>query len=224
MKKCCHCQEEKELIEFCKNKNSKDGYDYKCRKCNALRYQENKEKWAPAKRKYDEKNREYLLLKKREYCAAHRKEKEAYDKIYRKNNRDKIKQYKINWENRNKNNPILKVKRNLRRRIHHVLVNRYKSDSTMNLLGCAIEDFFEYLESKFKEGMTWQNYGSGADKWHIDHIKPCCDFDLTREEEQRKCFHYTNMQPLWQKDNLKKAYIFEGRNCRINSSNNHEIL
>ena len=49
--------------------------------------------------------------------------------------------------------------------------------------------------------MTWENHG----KWHVDHIKPCCTFDFSKEEEQKKCFHYTNLQPLWAEENLVKA-------------------
>ena len=58
-----------------------------------------------------------------------------------------------------------------------------------------------YLAAKFQEGMSWDNHG----EWHIDHIKPCCKFNLLDDEEQRKCFHYTNLQPLWSKDNLSKG-------------------
>ena len=58
-----------------------------------------------------------------------------------------------------------------------------------------------YIESKFKEGMTWENYGT----WHLDHIYPCSKFDLTKEEEQRICFHYSNLQPLWASQNMSKS-------------------
>ena len=53
--------------------------------------------------------------------------------------------------------------------------------------------------------MSWDNHGFGDDKWHIDHIIPCSNFDLTKKEEQKKCFNYKNLQPLWQKDNLSKG-------------------
>ena len=78
-----------------------------------------------------------------------------------------------------------------------------KSDSTMNLLGCTIQEAREYLEKQFKEGMTWENHGH--ETWHIDHIIPCASFDLTDPEQQKKCFHYTNLQPLWAKENMSKG-------------------
>jgi len=72
----------------------------------------------------------------------------------------------------------------------------------MDLIGASPSFVMGYLEAKFTEGMTWENYGHG---WHVDHILPCCSFDLTKEEEQKKCFHYSNLQPLWAEDNLKKG-------------------
>jgi hypothetical protein len=73
----------------------------------------------------------------------------------------------------------------------------------MNLLGCSIEEFKQYLQKQFKEGMTWSNYGQHG--WVIDHIYPCCKFDLSIEEEQRECFNYKNLQPLWRKENSQKS-------------------
>ena len=71
----------------------------------------------------------------------------------------------------------------------------------MELTGCSKDELFKYLESKFIEDMTWDNYG----KWHIDHIRPCASFNLENSEEQIECFHYTNLQPLWAKDNISKG-------------------
>ena len=71
----------------------------------------------------------------------------------------------------------------------------------MDLLGESPAFVKDYLASKFTEGMSWENHGA----WHIDHRRPCCSFDLTNPEEQKKCFHYTNLQPLWAKDNLEKG-------------------
>jgi len=70
------------------------------------------------------------------------------------------------------------------------------------LLGCSWVKFKEYLESKFAEGMTWKNHNPKG--WHVDHIIPLSSFNLHNPEHQKKAFHYTNMQPLWWKDNFIK--------------------
>lgn len=103
--------------------------------------------------------------------------------------------------------PRIKIRDALRNRIRAALKKGCKSDHTKNLIGCSIEELIEHLESQFQEEMTWDNYGKGG--WHIDHIKPCAKFDLEDPEEQRKCFHYTNLQPLWEKDNLAKGAYYE---------------
>ena len=82
-----------------------------------------------------------------------------------------------------------------------VLKGRYKSKPTLKLLGCSFEECWQHLESKFQPGMTKENYGL----WHVDHIRPCVSFDLTDPEQQKICFHYTNLQPLWAIDNMKKG-------------------
>ena len=70
-------------------------------------------------------------------------------------------------------------------------------------MGCSIEFLKEYLEKQFKSGMNWDNYG----EWHVDHIIPCVSFDLSDPEQQKKCFYYTNLQPLWAIENLEKRFI-----------------
>jgi len=138
----------------------------------------------------------------------------AMQKEWYLNNRDKhskmMKEWcaknkdKVNARNREKyKDPVHKTKKNLRRRILHVLKDNTKSASTMELLGCSMEEFVSYMENKFLEGMSWDNHGVHG--WHIDHIKPCASFDLTDPEQQKLCFHYSNLQPLWAKDNLKKS-------------------
>ena len=96
---------------------------------------------------------------------------------------------------------------NLRNRINGALGGINKSASTQELLGCSVDEFVSYLESKFTDGMTWENRGRSG--WHIDHIRPCATFDLTDPEQQRQCFHYTNLQPLWAKQNLSKGSKLE---------------
>lgn len=93
----------------------------------------------------------------------------------------------------------------LRARVNSALKGNPKVATTMNLIGCTIEQFKQHLEAQFQPGMSWNNYG----KWHIDHIRPCASFDLSIPEEQRKCFNFINLQPLWAKDNLSKGTKYD---------------
>lgn len=94
-----------------------------------------------------------------------------------------------------------RIRRNLCNRIKAVVTRGHKSDSTLRLLGCDLPFFLKWLESKFKPGMTWDNYG----EWHIDHETPCAAFDLTDPVQQSNCFHYSNLQPLWAEENRRKG-------------------
>jgi hypothetical protein len=94
-----------------------------------------------------------------------------------------------------------KLRSLLKTRLYLALKGNPKLSTTMKLVGCSIEQLKQHLEKQFKKDMTWKNYG----KWHIDHIRPCASFNLSKLSEQRKCFHYTNLQPLWAKDNLQKG-------------------
>lgn len=80
-----------------------------------------------------------------------------------------------------------------------------KARKTVELIGCEVNELIEHLESKFTDGMTMANYG----KWHVDHIKPCALFDMKLDSEQKLCFHYSNLQPLWAEDNLLKSDKYE---------------
>jgi hypothetical protein len=101
--------------------------------------------------------------------------------------------------------PTILIKRRLRSRINRVLTGKLKSASTLTLLGRSLEQLKAHLESKFTRGMNWHNYGR---VWHLDHKEPCASFDLSKPEEQRRCFHYSNLQPLGAKENIcKRARI-----------------
>jgi hypothetical protein len=103
--------------------------------------------------------------------------------------------------------PIFKIKRNLRagfkQALNAHLNAQSESAASFKYLGCSIPDLIARLESMFKDGMTWDNYGRIG--WHIDHIKPMAMFDLSKESEQRKACHYTNLQPLWALENSAKG-------------------
>ena len=95
----------------------------------------------------------------------------------------------------------------LRRRLSKAVAKSgaVKSARTMELIGCSVDYLMAYLEVQFTDGMTWDNHG----EWHIDHIRPCASFDLTDPAQQRECFHYSNLQPLWAADNLAKSDNWE---------------
>lgn len=203
MKNCKKCNETKSLIEFPKESRSKDGHRTICKDCTNLinkKYRdENNESFNSRRRDYYQENLTHLRNQKKSNAIKYKPQKAIYDKKYRSDNKVSIAKYKLNWE-RNNMTPERKIKRNLRRRVHHALNGLNKSASTFELLGCNIDEFKTYLENQFTEGMSWDNYGN----WHIDHIKPCYTFDLNIPQQQLDCFHYSNQRPLWAIDNLSR--------------------
>lgn len=143
------------------------------------------------KEKYrkSEKGREVYL--KYRYSEKGRENHRKRQRIYRKKAR--------------KNNPSLKIRMNLSSRMSTMIRKKggIKNFKTIDLIGCSFLHLKKHLEKKFKLGMNWKNYGNKG--WHIDHIMPCASFDLTKEKEQKKCFHYTNLQPLWARENIQKS-------------------
>lgn len=128
--------------------------------------------------------------------------------IWRKKNREQIKQramesgrmqasraWRKKWRQQNR------LRCALESRIRRALKTFKKSASTAELIGCSLDDLREHLQLRFVAPMQWNNHGP---VWHIDHIIPCVAFDLSSEDEQRKCFHYSNLQPLLAVDNLRK--------------------
>ena len=118
--------------------------------------------------------------------------------------------------------PANRIKNNLRRRLNHAVACAVKHAPTFELIGCTPEQLKTQLESAFLTGMTWENYGKGG--WHIDHVVPCAVFDLTKETEQRKCFHYSNLKPLWGRDNMSKGKKVASRapcSCSASESEEH---
>ena len=97
------------------------------------------------------------------------------------------------------------VRNRMQTRLHTFLsaTGTEKTLSFQEYVGCSPKELVAYLEEQFLEGMDWTNHGVHG--WHIDHIQPCASFDLTDPEQQRQCFHYTNLQPLWAEDNLRKS-------------------
>ena len=218
-KRCKICGKIKPLDEFYVNKGMADGYLNICKECVRER-----------SRQYQQEHKEY----RKEYIHKWATENKDKIKDYRQNNSDKVKIWKdrdylkhkeeyieraynyynthkpqilerekIYMRQRRKTDIGFKILCNLRGRINHAIRYYNKSTRTKELVGCSLDELKTYLESKFKDGMTWDSYGFRG--WHIDHIIPCATFDLTKPEEQKKCFNYKNLQPLWAEDNFKKG-------------------
>lgn len=123
---------------------------------------------------------------------------------WQQENWDRAKQTQQAWgaEQQSKN-VNYRLKRALRSRLNSALRGKIKVGSAVSDVGCSIEQLKQWLENKFQPGMTWNNYGHKG--WHVDHIKPLAAFDLTNEAELKQACHYTNLQPLWASDNLRKG-------------------
>jgi len=112
-----------------------------------------------------------------------------------------------NWyHNKGKHDLQFVISERLRRRLRRALQNgsnrnAIKTSSAINLIGCSLEELVANLQMQFRDGMTWDNYGD----WHIDHIRPCNSFDLQDVDEQKACFHFSNLQPLWGRENILKG-------------------
>ena len=121
-------------------------------------------------------------------------------KKYREANKDKINKHQ---RERKQNDIQFRLACNLRGRFYKALKNNQKSGSAVSDLGCSIEELKFHLETKFQLGMTWENWSPTG--WHVDHILPLASFDLTDRGQFLKACHYTDLQSLWAKDNLKKS-------------------
>jgi len=108
-----------------------------------------------------------------------------------------------------KTDPQFKLKYRMRSRLRSALISiRIKKEKrTIEYLGCSISFLKDYLNCLLEPGWTWDNYGK---MWHIDHIRPCQSFILTREEHRQKCFHYSNLQPLKGQENIRKSSLWKG--------------
>lgn len=205
LKKCSKCNEIKELSAFHIQRGAKDGHKSWCRSCNQI-YEYGGERGVLRKKKKLEWERRPEVKKRLSIKRANNEEyKKARKKYY---NSERGREWRREYENRFQR----RVSSNIRTRIYTSLrtQNAKKQAEFDEYLGCSISFFRDYIESLFIEGMSWDNYGRGHDKWHIDHIIPCAAFDFSDIEQQKKCFHYTNQQPLWESDNFRKSSNLNG--------------
>lgn len=183
-------------------KNKKKYNEYMCKYYSLPK---NKLKKKLMNKKYRENNKLKIKLINKEYRKNNKVKIAKKKKIYSQLNKEKIKIYKNKWcANKLKNDIKFRIVTRLRNRIYCALIRQKKIKkikSFTSLVGINREQLWKHLESTFKPGMTKKNHGL----WHIDHIRPCASFDLTSPKQQTKCFHYTNLQALWAKENLTKG-------------------
>jgi hypothetical protein len=194
MKHCPTCDSWKALSEYNKQSSSWDKLARMCRIC-YCEYKNNK-------RKNDGTYNQSDILYRQKYEQSGRR-KEVSKIRYEAKKNEIIKKCVAYNKKKYNTDPYFKVVLCMRTRISKLLKqkNADKYNKFYTYLGCNKQDFILYFQAKFKQGMTWENQG----EWHIDHIKPCSLFNLLNEDEQKKCFHYTNLQPLWASENLSKG-------------------
>jgi hypothetical protein len=206
MKVCTKCKIEKELTEFSRDKHKKDGFYNQCKECkkiyreeyNKINYDRLKEFKEQYLKNYYETNKKIILEKQKIYYEKNKDKTKLRDKEYRLKNKDKINKQKINKKS---TNPLFKLRTNVSNLIYISLKKQgySKKSKTYQILKCTFEEFKIHLEKQFTEGMSWSNMG----KWHLDHIYPV---SLAKDEEELiKLNHYTNFQPLWAIDNIRKS-------------------
>lgn len=238
VKTCSKCGVTKKLSEFHRNNHNKDGYKGQCKVCCSNYTQANIEK----KREYERRTRYKYRDKINEKARRHREtdgykkrraewekseEKRAYFRAYtttpeyrakirkyRAENTDLIRSRELGRERKYRQNPHVKIVHSLRARLNKLLRlgGGNKVDPLNDIIGCDAEFLRKHIESQFTKGMNWGNYSKGG--WHIDHIIPCACFDLTDPEQQKQCFNFSNLQPLWAEDNLSKGSRYNGELIR----------
>lgn len=176
-----------------------------------IKYAQNVQKMRERRRLYRLKDVEKTREQERAYYRKNLEHNRKKARESGKRRKDKIAKYS---RDRYQNNLNCRLKILLSGRILSAIKQSKasKQDRTLNLVGCSIEFLKGYIYNLFKPGMSWHNHGSwergGPMTWHIDHIRPCSSFDLKDPAQQKACFHYTNLQPLWAPDNMSKHNSF----------------
>jgi len=200
-KKCSKCGEVKGLSKFHGNSQSKDGKRPECAMCRKDYVEASKDRIRSTRKRWYLKNRDIVLAKAKEYRDA---------------NRDKI---NASTKKRRDSDPQFKLSLALRSRLNHAIKGVGAKGSGVRDLGCTVPELRKYLESKFAQGMSWDNWA--IDGWHIDHIRPLASFDLTDRGQLIEACHYTNLQPLWAKENFSKGgrYSAAPEDTKTNNQN-----
>ena len=206
--KKCELERSREYREKYREKINQSSKDY--RKNNPEKYKEVIKKYleknpnmtsTERSRKYREREewREKIKEYRRKSYLKNIEKLREKNKEYYHNNKKKLRRENNQWKNnKRKTDGFYRMKINLRHRLRDYLIGESRGKRTKDIVGLDKVEFKLYIQSKFVEGMSWDNYG----KWHLDHIKPLCQ--AKDNEEALLLNHYTNLQPLWAEDNLRK--------------------
>lgn len=182
------------------------------RASDSRRYSANKEKIKERQKLYTAKNAIKNRKRASDWAKANPERVRERSKRYRENNKDKVRGYKNkSIKKRRSQDPVFCLVESVRQRIIKEISKAGVAGrkQTIELLGCTREELVFHIESQFANGMSWSNRGRYG--WHIDHIIPLSKFDLSDPEQQAIAFHYTNLQPLWAADNLRKSNKVPGQ-------------
>jgi hypothetical protein len=202
-KKCNECSIEKNIYDFHKWKYGPDGYRRNCKECRKKEtkkyYENNSEKIKSTVSKYRKKNPEKVKEIKKKIYERNKDNILKVNKTYRENNRKKLNEHQRIKKSKD---PIYKLRHNMNARIKIFLnsKNIQKHNKTFEIIGCSPKELKEHIEKQFTDGMCWDKLGKHI---HIDHIIPLSS--AKNEEEIYKLCHYSNLQPLWALDNIKKG-------------------
>ena len=150
---------------------------------------------------YYVKHKEKCAEQQREYIRKNREKRYKTTSAYNKKNRDKFKVWKSKYRAKMKDDPCYKLGHAMSSNLRHALKAKKNGSHWETLVGYKVEDLIRHITNLLTDGMTWENYG----KWHLDHIIPLSSFDLEDREQFLKACHYTNYQPLWAIDNIRKG-------------------
>lgn len=177
-------------------------------------YDADPDKFRLRRRDFSERNPEKVRANNAEQYAVSKEQNLARTAAWREENPKKVRGYAISRDKkvsreyvrkRRAESPEFRLVCNLRSRIQKAVVGKTKSAKSFALLGMEIPEYRIYLQGQFRPGMSWDNYGSA---WEIDHIRPCASFDLSDPAQQRECFNWSNTQPLFAEENLRKGAHF----------------
>lgn len=235
MQLCCtNCNVTKNLDEFYAKKTGKHGRYSMCKQCMISKYSDKRKAY------YKTYKRKNVSIDTREYpdgirnCPTCKQDKSVDDYYYDSMIRNikgscksctkivRQRYYPTRNKKRKENldkDPRLKVQRSFQTRFYQLLKGSIKwSNLLSKYMGCTIDEFIMWIEYQFIEGMTLENYGK---EWHLDHVRPCASFDLSKEDDIRECMSWKNIRPCWKKENLTKSSKIDHK---LIEDHNHKVV